>query len=197
MQACHHFQGEGWLQVAGEGTWRLPPWSFCVFNKSAWATQEFINDWIRQEWQPYVDNLSAECVAKDVLMFADHLSAQKTRTAVGLFAESGTALVYGPRQKTHAWQPVDRGHAGALLKSLIRIRQDRTSYLNISCHRQSVLTPPWFPHTQIRIARAWGGMESEKIGWLIAAGSRLIQIKLAAPTPPKSTRNCFGSPRCK
>jgi len=32
--------------------------------------------------------------------------------------------VYGPKNKTESWQPIDAGHIGAIYKSLIRCEQE-------------------------------------------------------------------------
>ena len=42
---------------------------------------------------------------------------------VKLMHEGGTTLAYGPKQKTHGWQPIDRGHIGATLKAMMRQEQ--------------------------------------------------------------------------
>ena len=48
----------------------------------------------------------------ETLMLMDHLSAQKTPELLAIFKHCRTSAAFGPRNQTHAWQPIDRGHLG-------------------------------------------------------------------------------------
>ena len=48
----------------------------------------------------------------ETLMLMDHLSAQKTPELMAIFKHCRTSAAFGPRNQTHAWQPIDRGHLG-------------------------------------------------------------------------------------
>ena len=64
---------------------------------------------------------------------------------VKLMHAGGTTLAYGPKQKTHGWQPIDRGHIGATLKAMMR--QEQQSWLEDPAtlsHSQSCCHCLWF-----------------------------------------------------
>ena len=48
----------------------------------------------------------------ETLVLMDHLSAQKTPELLAIFKHCRTSAAFGPRNQTHAWQPIDRGHLG-------------------------------------------------------------------------------------
>ena len=55
--------------------------------------------------------------SKPFLLFQDHLGCQKKHDYVNAVERIGGQCVYGPRNKTQVWQPIDAGHLGAILKA--------------------------------------------------------------------------------
>ena len=59
------------------------------------------------------------------LLFQDHLGCQKKAGYVNAVQALGGQCLYGPRNKTEGWQPIDAGHLGAMVKALGKANFER------------------------------------------------------------------------
>ena len=57
------------------------------------------------------------------LLFMGNLDSQRRRAYIDMLLAWKTVPVFGPERRTESWQPVDRGHIGATLQSLARMKQ--------------------------------------------------------------------------
>ena len=52
------------------------------------------------------------------MLYCDSLGSQRKREVIDMVKARNGQVVYGPKNASHIWQPIDCGHLGALAKSL-------------------------------------------------------------------------------
>ena len=78
-----------------------------LWQSNAWVNEDIITN----HWAPaFEKDLSMVGLGgKGVLVLMDNLSAQKTKPFQEVMSSMGVQLVYGPKNGTDIWQPVDHG----------------------------------------------------------------------------------------
>ncbi len=110
------FRGKGTVKRGEEEAYH--PHVEVIFQEHAWADRATVRQWVDRVWVPHWSRLHPE--GKSFLMLQDHLSCQKSGGYVRALQASGGQLAFGPRNKTEAWQPIDAGHLGAVLKAIAK-----------------------------------------------------------------------------
>ena len=88
------------------------------FQQKAWLDRKVAADWVEKTLTPYV---KAELEDRFFLLFQDNLGVQKQlMNYVRPIQKLKGECVYGPPNKTEAWQPIDAGHLAAVLKALAK-----------------------------------------------------------------------------
>ena len=93
-----------------------PPAVTVYFNERAWATREFVREWVERDWKAFVQQEAPKWMQEegtaDSLMFQDSLDSQRRKAYIDALRRWRTESVFGVKQRTEGWQPVDRGHLG-------------------------------------------------------------------------------------
>ena len=85
-----------------------------TFQKCAWADRLYCSNHAANEFSKFLkDNLNNESFT----LFADSLDGQRTYRFCNAIHELNGEVMFGPKDMTHVWQPIDHG-IGYLLKSL-------------------------------------------------------------------------------
>ncbi len=88
------------------------------WQEKAWLNETICCEWHDRVFAPYLAaNLPANTKA---LLLQDHLGCQKSRTYIERLHASNVECVYGPKNMTEVWQPVDAGHIGASIKQIAK-----------------------------------------------------------------------------
>jgi hypothetical protein len=107
------FCGAGHVKAKEEKSYN--PDVVVIFQHKAWADLLAITSWAQECLQPWAIEHLGE---KPFLLFQDHLGCQKKAGYVQAVEKVGGQCVYGPRNKTQVWQPIDAGHIGAIVKAI-------------------------------------------------------------------------------
>ena len=84
-------------------------------QQKATADPQFCVEYVDKVLKPYAEEHFAE---RQWLLLADNLASQKTKKFVEKIQALRGQVAYGPPNRTEAWQPIDCGHLGAMLKAL-------------------------------------------------------------------------------
>lgn len=113
------FRGAGKVLTAEQGGY--DPRVHVGFQLKAWADSVYCESWLTTVLGPW---LETHCPGQAFLLFCDSLKGQRRRSVIDRLHAMRGAACFGPPNKTDCWQPIDRGHIGAVLKMKIRALQE-------------------------------------------------------------------------
>ena len=93
-----------------------------AFQKDGWLTKDMALYWAEQVRGPWVQQQHLEWQRSDQrtdsLLLMESKPAQKCWEFLAMLSASRTVAAFGPPRCSQAWQPVERGHVGGILKQL-------------------------------------------------------------------------------
>ena len=87
------------------------------FQANAWLDTSLSMLWLEEVFEPWQKNVLA---GTDLLVLMDNLRIQKNGEYIRKLQSLGAEALFGPPGKTEAWQPIDAGHLGAMIKDIAK-----------------------------------------------------------------------------
>ena len=115
------FRGKGGVLAKERGAYHPLVKDHVYFQAKAWFSSECAAAWVQKDLQPWVEEKFG---GHKWVLYCDNLYAQRTNTFVGTVKSLNGQIIYGPRNKTDCWQPIDVGSIGQLIKNMLRMKQE-------------------------------------------------------------------------
>ena len=121
------FRGQGKTKAMKEEAALYAEGITVAWQPKAWADSPIAMDGLARQVLCHVEKnfkRGVGCAKTDYepwVLYCDSLGSQRKRAFVESVQAVNGQVVYGPKNASHIWQPVDCGHLGALTKSLLSV----------------------------------------------------------------------------